>query len=185
MPRAGKIALGLVLVAFLATGAVVGANHLFVNQWTQAALDSDSRNASFEMTTRYRYYVDPTTLIIDLTEVDSGSTRPVDLWRGFLQVASAAAEREKSYDRVVLARNGAPVFHLEGNDFIRVGEERSLGQNPVYQLRTLPEKLYLPNGKQAFGTWTGGMLGVVKEQMEDLNEASMTWVQGEAASKRQ
>jgi hypothetical protein len=45
----------------------------------------------------------------------------------------------------------------------------------MYTLRTLPENLNRPDGEQAFGTWTGGMLGVLGHQMEDFAEWHSAW----------
>lgn len=63
---------------------------------------------------------------------------------------------------------------LKGDYFQTIGLEYGV-QNPVYTLRTLPENVYTLEGKQAFGSWTGGWLGVVGKQMEDLNEFHRLW----------
>jgi hypothetical protein len=71
------------------------------------------------------------------------------------------------------------IFFIEGDAFGELGQEFDMGQNPVYLVRTLPEKLYRPDGRQAFGTWSGGLLGVVARQMEDVNAAARAWATGE------
>ena len=48
-------------------------------------------------------------------------------------------------------------------------------QNPVYTLRSLPQNVYNLDGTQAFSTWTGGLIGVVGKQMEDLSEFHKQW----------
>jgi len=35
--------------------------------------------------------------------------------------------------------------------------------------------VYTPDGKKAFGTWTGGLLGVLSKQMEDFGEFHEKW----------
>lgn len=154
-------------------------NTFTVDRWVKAAQADDPRNTSFEIDGRYRYYVLPGTLVLDLTEIDPGGTSPAGLWRGLFQIAARAAEKDRRFDRVVLARDREPVFLIRGEDFYELGAERTLGQNPVYQIRTLPGMLYRPDGEGAFGRWTGGMLGVLKEQMEDVNEAASHWIRGE------
>jgi hypothetical protein len=48
-------------------------------------------------------------------------------------------------------------------------------QNPVYTLRTLPEKLHRPDGSPAYRAWTGGLLGVMARQMQDLTGFCRAW----------
>lgn len=178
MTRSRRLALIVVALPFLLGGTAWTWNQVAVDRWVEDAQDADPRNASFHIDGRYRYYVVPNTLVLDLTQV-TGEMSPAGLFRGLFQIAERAAEDGHRYDRIVLARSREPVFVMKGEDFYTLGEERSLGQNPVYQVRTLPEKLYRPDGEGAFGQWTGGVLGVLKEQMEDVNEAARAWVQGE------
>ena len=42
-------------------------------------------------------------------------------------------------------------------------------------MRTLPENVFKMDGTAAFGTWTGGWLGVVGKQMEDFSEFHKQW----------
>ena len=48
-------------------------------------------------------------------------------------------------------------------------------QNPVYTMRTFPENVYGVDGTQAFGSWTGGLLGVLGKQMGDFSELHKQW----------
>ena len=45
-------------------------------------------------------------------------------------------------------------------------------------MRTLPEKLYGPDGAHAYSTWTGGLLGVAIQQMKDVGDAGIRWGRG-------
>jgi hypothetical protein len=67
---------------------------------------------------------------------------------------------------------------MKGEDFKSIGSEFAAGQNPVYLIRTLPEKLYHPNGDAAFPHWEGGLLGVVGKQMDDVNAMARRWSEG-------
>ena len=91
--------------------------------------------------------------------------------------AATLTKAGRAFDRVILARRGDAIFFLKGADFREMGEEFELGQNPVYLLRTLPEKLFRPaDGSAAFATWEGGVLGVPMRQMQDLADAGQTWL---------
>ena len=43
----------------------------------------------------------------------------------------------------------------------------------LYLIRTLPKKLFNPDGTAAFGRWEGGLLGVLSKQMEDVSAAAL------------
>ena len=55
-----------------------------------------------------------------------------------------------------------------------LGEEYGQ-QNPIYTVRTFPENLFLTDGTNAYGQWTGGMLGVLGKQMEDFADFNKKW----------
>jgi hypothetical protein len=69
------------------------------------------------------------------------------------------------------------VFVIGGRDFDEIGRAFGGGENPLYLLRTLPEKLRRPDGSRAFGEWEGGILGVTTRQLEDVTHAASTWMQ--------
>lgn len=103
----------------------------------------------------------------------------MDLLRGLFQAAKVLHEDGRSFSKVVLERSGKPMFMMEGSAFAELGSEFGAGQNPIYLVRTLPEKLHHPDGTSAFGSWTGGWLGVMGRQMEDVNKFALEWVQGD------
>ena len=65
-------------------------------------------------------------------------------------------------------------FFLKGGYFNKIGTEY-IFQNSFYTLRKLPENVCLLDGSPAFSTWSGGLLGVVGKQMDDLNEFHERW----------
>ena len=139
------------------------------------ALGSDDRNGGFDLHAYRSLLVHPRDITLDLVAVDAAAT--VDLTRGLFQAAEALKDRE--FGKVTLARGSKAVFVISGADFKQLGESVAAGENPVYLLRTLPEKLMLPDGRRAFGSWSGGWLGVLSGQMEDLNVFGPAWVNGE------
>ena len=83
---------------------------------------------------------------------------------------------------VKLSHAGNEKFRITGEYFKKLGLEFG-EQNPVYTIRTMPQNLYKPDGTAAFGTWTGGVLGVLNNQMEDFNEFHRQWYVSDLAGK--
>jgi len=170
-----------VVAGFLAVTAVERAKladmNAEVGDPVAEALDSDLRNAVFSLSAHLGDYEDPIVLVLNLEDV--GNAAPVDLWRGLFQSAGAFSESGRTFDRVIMARSDSAVFVLDGQDFADLGYGYSNGQNPLYLIRTLPEKLQTPDGASAFGSWTGGLIAVTAKQMEDANEAALQWTVGQ------
>jgi hypothetical protein len=172
-PRALRNSLAaLVLVSLL----IWASNLLLVGLPVSAELGSDARNEGYGLSAHYRYYVDPTTLVLNLRRVDRAA--PIDLFRGLMQAAKALHEKGRSFSKVILSRAGSPVFTMDGTAFSELGVEVAAGQNPIYLIRTLPGNLHLPDGTPAFGSWSGGWLGVMTRQMEDANKFAQQWMEG-------
>lgn len=104
-----------------------------------------------------------------------------DILRVLYQFASRISG-ENRFKVVKLARSGNVRFFIEGDYFRQIGLEYAGGQNPVYLMRTLPENIYGLDGKPAFGSWSGGMLGVLNRQMEDLNTFMKRWIEATPTS---
>jgi hypothetical protein len=119
----------------------------------------------------YRYGVVPDTIVFDIWSVE-GTASAAGILGGFMSFAEKMKDRE--FRQVVLAYRGEARFILDGNDFAEIGREHGW-QNPVYTLRTFPERLTTPDGSPAFSTWSGGMIGVLGAQMDDLNKLASAW----------
>jgi hypothetical protein len=146
-------------------------NHFTLQRPLDVVLARDSRNAGIAARGHFGSWVNPSELVFDLRAFD-GRNSPADVDRVLLQYADTLGDR--TFARVILAHRGTPKFVLEGEDFRTIGAMYGI-ENPVYTLRTLPEKLRRPDGTQAFGTWTGGLLGVALRQMEDLTALHQQW----------
>jgi len=167
--------LAALLSALLAGVLVVWlANLLILDRPVNAALTADSRNDGYTIRAHFDHYVVPGTLVLDLTAVESAA--PVDVFRGLFQAADTLASSGKQFEKVVLARNGKSVFIIPGDKFRNLGAAYGSGENSLYLLRTLPEQLLEPDGSNAYGTWTGGVFGVFRQQMEDVNDAARHWM---------
>jgi hypothetical protein len=165
-----------VALSLAAFGTLFWRGYSAVHEPISHTLAQDSRNAGFEISASYAGLFDTSTLVLDLRRVDSAS--PADLMRGVFSAAAAMHKENERFDSVVLARLGDPVFIMSGSDFASLGEQFAGGQNPVFLIRTFPEKLKLPHGTPAFSGWTGGVLAVVAKQMQDANDAARQWAAG-------
>jgi hypothetical protein len=155
-------------------------NYLSAHRPAATRLAQDPRNAKVTIWSYHRYGVLPGTLVLDLREFADDAAM-LDVMRTVLQ--SAVAHKERSFDKVVLSYRGTEKFQLEGAFFQTLGKEYE-SQNPVYTLRTFPEHVFHLDGKQAYGSWTGGMLGVLSKQMEDLSQFGKDWYLDDAIRDR-
>ena len=166
-----KKAARLVIVFCVIAVGVISYNYFTVAKPLSQVLESDRRNSGINIRAHYGHYIQPKVLAIDIRHV-SGEKSAADVFRVFLQYASKL--KEKSFDTVLLQSKGKTKFVLEGDYFKELGDEYGT-QNPVYTMRTFTEHVYTPDGKEAFGTWTGGLLGVLNKQMEDFSEFHKKW----------
>ncbi len=170
--RKGRwVALVVVVIAILAGGAWVAVPNLELKSAMDEVRSADPDNVGVHVSVHYSNYMDRSKLMYDLRDVD-GDVAPIDVFRVLLQFADKV--QDKRFDEVVLAFRGASKFKLEGSYFKTLGEEYGL-QNPVYTARTFPENVLTPSGTPAFDTWTGGILGVLGEQLDDFNEFHHQW----------
>jgi hypothetical protein len=174
---------GIIAAGVLATVlAVLGAwNYFGVYGPATSAMAKDARNETLSARVHRQYGLSPSTIVFDLRDLkEEGAS--TDVMRALFQ--SAEALKDSRFERVVLAYEGTPKFYLQGEYFQTLGKEFGTN-NPMYLVRTLPENVYKLDGDKAFGTWTGGLLGVTMKQLEDLNELAKQWYLADwVASKR-
>lgn len=173
-----RILIGFLVGITVAVATVFLWNYAAVQKPLGAAIESDPRNAGILAKAHFGNYVTPHELVFDLKSVGSDKS-PADVFRLFLQFSEKLKDRH--FAKVVLAYNGNPKFHIKGEYFQQIGREYA-AQNPVYTMRTFPENLYRPDGTQAFGQWTGGLLGVLQKQTEDFMEFHEQWYINDTAA---
>lgn len=166
-----KITITASVVVAAVIAGVAGWNYAMLQRPLDDVLAEDPRNTGLAARAHFAGYVQPTEVVFDLRTVGDEKA-PIDVFRMFLQFAEKLQDRQ--FDRVVLAHRGVAKFQIEGTYFRQLGREYST-QNPAYTMRTFPEHVFRPDGTQAFGQWTGGLLGVLKEQMEDFLEFHEQW----------
>lgn len=147
--------------------AAVGLNHFRLNTHATEAMEF----RDVEVLAYYRYGIMPDSIVLDVRNVGLGNSAAATIG-GLIDFADALSDRE--FREVVLAWRGEARFILDGDDFQQMGREADY-QNPVYTIRTLPEKLHRPDGSRAFSEWTGGMIGVLGAQMDDVNDFTRQW----------
>lgn len=170
-----KKLLGFTLIVILLFGIIYLFNFLSLNQPTQNHTKSDSRNIGINFELHYKAYIFPNILIFNLKDVSSENSS-ADVFRVFLQVASSL--KDKKFKTVELSFKGNSKFILQGDYFEQIGIEFG-DQNPIYTMRTFPEHLYDMNGQLAYSEWSGGIIGVMNKQLEDLNDFHNKWYKDE------
>jgi len=168
MRRALRIGAFTVAVAFL----VFISNYLPVGRPVSHALAEDSRNSALSLAAHHRFYLLPSSLVLRLSA--AGEASPADIWRAFFTAADALHERGTTYSEVRLVHGMNTVYTLSGEDFAEIGRERGADENPVYMIRTLPEKLRKPSGEPAFYSGGGGIFGV-GEEIKNASAAALAW----------
>jgi hypothetical protein len=152
-------------------GIIVAINYFQLQRPLSLVLSDDARNDGIVASSHYEYYLLPSTLVFNLESV-SPERSPADVTRVLLQYAEM--QQANNFSLVKLTYAGKEKFILKGEYFKELGQEFGK-QNPIYTIRTMPENLYKPDGTAAFGTWTGGLLGVISKQMEDFAEFHRQW----------
>ena len=161
----------VLVILGLLVAIIVTANYVLLQHPMSQVLKEDARNDGIQVFTHFKYFVDPTTLVYDLRSV-SGESSPMDVTRVLLKYAER--QQDSSFSTIELSHQGTGKFLLQGDYFKTLGKEFKQ-QNPAYTLRTLPENILNIDGSAAFGTWTGGMLGVFSKQLEDFSHWHREW----------
>lgn len=163
----------IIVIAILVFGvlSVFFVNYLMLGKPLAGIIESDSRNSGINIAVHYEYYANPSVLIFNIKEI-SGEKSATDVFRVFLQYAEVM--KSNNFKIINLASKGKTKFFLKGDYFSALGLEFG-SQNPVYTMRTFSEHIYKPNGKRAFGSWTGGLIGVLGKQMEDFTKFHKQW----------
>jgi hypothetical protein len=158
-------------VPLLLIAAIYGWNYLALQSPMNEVLSEDSRNSGISVRVHYGYYIDLSALVFDLRAVLMTNSQ-VDVFRVLLQYT--AKMKSSHYGKVHLAFRGETKFVLDGEYFQQLGQEYG-AQNPAYTMRTFPAHLKRPDGSEAYGSWTGGMIGVLQKEMEDFSNFHAKW----------
>ena len=158
----------LTFTAFIVFMSVVGVNVIRVHMPGQEAVKYTDE---ITIASYYRFGVVPDSIVFDLRQVGWDASSALILGRFF---AFAEEFKDREFREIRLAYKGNTKFILDGNDFSEIGRENSW-QNPVYTIRSFPEKLRTPDGRRAYSSVSGGWLGVLNVQMNNVNKIARDW----------
>lgn len=145
---------------------------LAYNAWVMVPVHSAlADEQEYSVLAYRRWLISPSSIVFDVRGVkDTASMVGMD--RALFKAAEALKDRD--YDQVILAHRGTAKFILDGARFKTIGQERQ-SQNPIYVIRTIQQDIKNMDESPAFGTLSGGWLGVLGAEMEQHNEFHQKW----------
>lgn len=102
-----------------------------------------------------------------------GDSRLIDPLHLLMQFG--AKIKDISFDYLSIASGDEEVYRLPKSDLDELAHQYDLGAR-IWAFDHWPERLRKPTGESAFESWSGGLLGMIKAQAEDLNQALRTWL---------
>lgn len=166
-----KKLINVLVIIVLLVGALWLGNYLLIAKPVQNKITADPRNQGIALSGHYRYYVLPTSLVLNLTEVEGSHTR-LDVLRTVLQASEVL--KDKSFNEVILAFKGTGKFKIGGDYFKELGQTYDT-QNPLYTVRTFAEHVTDMKGVKPYGQLQGGVFGVLAGGMEQFSDFSKKW----------
>jgi hypothetical protein len=145
----------------------------YPNYKLQITLNNTKSKADISAKSYYGSFLNRDVIVLDFLGT-TGSVRRIDPIHMLLQFGEAI--KANNYRMLVLAKDGRRIFMITKTDLNELSEEYTYG-NPVWSFLHLPERLLLLDGEPAFSSWTGGVLGVLEKQTEDLNSVIDKWVE--------
>lgn len=135
------------IVAVVVLVALVwGLNYFMVSRPIAAALAADQRTAGFAFTAHLRFFLDPTTLTLDLGRVQAADTS--DVFRALAAAADALVDASWGLPgTVALSRGGVPVYTIAGDDLRQRAHDLPLSRRPAQVLGAMVQALRGPDGK--------------------------------------
>ena len=165
------VLLGLILLAGCAVASVWIYNETTLQKPLQQVLVSDPRNHMVRARAHFDGWIDTHSVVFDLNDV-AGETSQMDVFRVLLQYAKE--QRDHRYQRIILAAYGQKKFVVPGDYFQKLGQEYDT-QNPVYTVRTFSHHVSTMDGANPFPEPDGGILWVVKQEMEQFTDFNKRW----------
>jgi len=168
VPRKKRLKTGVMALAILVSVVCLIDWNATVTWPVMQALSDDGPH---DVMVYRRWLLSPNEIVFDIRSASTqGSMADMDR----LLFKAAEALKDRQFDHVVLAYHGSGKMLLAGDLFRLIGQTREF-ENPVYLIRTLTEHVTNIDGTPAFGTWTGGWLGVLGKQLDDHNQFHQRW----------
>ena len=151
------------VVVFVVLVALVwGMNAFMLGRPVAAALAADPRTAGLVVKAHLRYFLDPTTVTLDLGKVQAADS--TDVFRGLMLAASAVDRSAWPFAGFVLCRDGDAVFTIAGADLYQLAHDYGVARRPAVVLVALLAKL-----RPAAGAGGAGAT---------VEEAARRWITG-------
>ena len=171
--------LGLILLTACAVGGVWVYNETTLQKPLQRVLLADPRNHVVKAKAHFDGWIDTHSVVFDLADV-TGDSSQMDMLRVLLEFAKE--QKDHQYQRIVLAAYGQKKFTVPGDYFQQLGREYDT-QNPVYTIRTFSHHVSTMDGAKPFPEPDGGLLWVLKEEMEQFNDFNKRWYLDDFAAR--
>lgn len=166
------------LSAFLFMGAgLVAAGTLYWQQRSKLqgpmdeVISSNSLYYGHSVSISYEYFLPSDIVVFDIEHLPSSSSAKAVT---HLLFDYARKQKDMNFERVYLAYQGEQRFYVSGSTFSTWGHQYGY-ENVIYMMRKLPSHVRDMNGSNPFGEWTGGMLNVLGQEFEDLNDFHDQW----------
>jgi hypothetical protein len=159
------------IVVVSVVSVVFSWNYISLQKNISEIVESDPRNRGVSVVSHFNWYINPNVIVFDIRGISPNKSR-IDVSRFLLQFSEKLKDNE--YERIILSFKGESKFMLKGDFFKEIGLKHGI-QNPIYTLRTLPQHVYNIDGTNAFVTRTGRWMGVLGQQMDDLNAFHSQW----------
>ena len=137
----------------------------------EKAIEGDVRNSGIDLEVKY----DSAQRIVFNIEAMDGEKSPQDVFRLLLQFAAVVHEMNIESRDTLLSSLGESRFIIPASHFSLIGEEYGT-QNPMYTLRTFPANLKTLDGDPAYENHQGGLLYLMRVQMDDFNDFMSKWI---------
>ena len=149
-----------------------GVTDLVQSHELRTKLKTCPSNDTVEVDVYYEGLVSTKVVVFDLLDGSSAGARRIDPIHLLFEFSDELDLY--SVEKVILARNGDQKFYIPSSKLRRLTESYVNGGEP-WAFNHLPESVRSMSGAEVYGEWTGGVLGVLKEQTEDLNDFIEEW----------
>lgn len=171
--RVGLILLLLVAIGYAGYRYFYASDTALIHGELRERLDRCESRGLFDVQVHYASPVSKDEAVFDLQGTKAGARR-VDIIHLVCQFGYEA--KDLAYRTLILAAKGEEVYRMNKADLDPLAHEYKFG-NPVYSIRKWPSNLRTSSGTRVFSEWEGGVLGVLKAEMEDVNKAVDRWIE--------
>lgn len=153
--------------------ASIPAYKWFRNRELVTTLEACQSYGVINATAYYADAFDDGAVVLDLAKSHDSGARRIDCVHLLMQFAGKLDLR--MVKKVVLAREGKQVYYVAATDLRELTSSYKAGGEP-WAFHNLPERCRTMAGSPAYDTWSGGWLGVLAKQANDLNSFIDAWL---------